>query len=234
MKKTTLILTTATMFAIGSTAITSCGSQEQDKKEKTHEHAEEHEHYEGKGVTGDHQEHGEHSHASGGHMQHMNEVREWLKKELGEKYDKPVPQATEEQLAMGKEIYTRICASCHGESGKGDGPAAAALEQKPADFTDPAHSKYYSDQGRIYIIKKGIQGTPMVGWERTLNEQEIQSVYAYVRSLRISEETGEQGHTEGKYACPMHPEITSDEPGKCSKCGMDLEFKKERHDPSSH
>jgi hypothetical protein len=28
------------------------------------------------------------------------------------------------------------------------------------------------------------------------------------------------------YACPMHPEVTSDKPGKCSKCGMDLEKKK--------
>jgi uncharacterized paraquat-inducible protein A len=25
-----------------------------------------------------------------------------------------------------------------------------------------------------------------------------------------------------KYSCPMHPEVTSDKPGKCSKCGMDL------------
>lgn len=25
------------------------------------------------------------------------------------------------------------------------------------------------------------------------------------------------------YKCPMHPEVTSDKPGKCSKCGMFLE-----------
>jgi len=25
------------------------------------------------------------------------------------------------------------------------------------------------------------------------------------------------------YSCPMHPEVTSNEPGKCSKCGMNLE-----------
>ncbi|MFC3157683.1 multicopper oxidase domain-containing protein [Chryseobacterium arachidis] len=25
-----------------------------------------------------------------------------------------------------------------------------------------------------------------------------------------------------KYTCPMHPEVTSDQPGKCPKCGMDL------------
>jgi len=25
-----------------------------------------------------------------------------------------------------------------------------------------------------------------------------------------------------KYSCPMHPEVTSNKPGKCSKCGMDM------------
>ena len=28
------------------------------------------------------------------------------------------------------------------------------------------------------------------------------------------------------YACPMHKDITSDKPGKCSKCGMELELEK--------
>jgi hypothetical protein len=27
------------------------------------------------------------------------------------------------------------------------------------------------------------------------------------------------------YICPMHPDITSKKPGKCSKCGMNLEKK---------
>lgn len=27
------------------------------------------------------------------------------------------------------------------------------------------------------------------------------------------------------YTCPMHPEVTSDKPGKCPKCGMNLELK---------
>jgi Cu(I)/Ag(I) efflux system membrane protein CusA/SilA len=30
---------------------------------------------------------------------------------------------------------------------------------------------------------------------------------------------------EDAYACPMHPEVVSDEPGKCPKCGMTLEPK---------
>ena len=28
------------------------------------------------------------------------------------------------------------------------------------------------------------------------------------------------------YTCPMHPEVKSDKPGKCPKCGMDLVEKK--------
>jgi len=28
------------------------------------------------------------------------------------------------------------------------------------------------------------------------------------------------------YTCPMHPDVNSDKPGKCPKCGMDLIAKK--------
>ena len=36
----------------------------------------------------------------------------------------------------GAEMYQAYCASCHGKTGKGDGPAAAALKAKPADLTE--------------------------------------------------------------------------------------------------
>lgn len=29
------------------------------------------------------------------------------------------------------------------------------------------------------------------------------------------------------YTCPMHPEVISEKPGKCPKCGMDLEIKED-------
>ena len=38
------------------------------------------------------------------------------------------------------------------------------------------------------------------------------------------------------YVCPMHPEVTSDKPGKCIKCGMDLkkmEMKKAEGTPEN-
>src|ERR1700730_2403141 len=38
-------------------------------------------------------------------------------------------------LAEGKQLYATNCAPCHGNKGKGDGPAASALTPKPADHT---------------------------------------------------------------------------------------------------
>ena len=31
-----------------------------------------------------------------------------------------------------------------------------------------------------------------------------------------------------KYTCTMHPEVVSDKPGKCPKCGMDLVLMKSK------
>ena len=44
----------------------------------------------------------------------------------------PVPSTS---AASGKEMYKSYCASCHGEIGKGNGPAAVALKATPSDLT---------------------------------------------------------------------------------------------------
>jgi mono/diheme cytochrome c family protein len=37
--------------------------------------------------------------------------------------------------AWGKDLFMQRCASCHGEDGRGNGPAAVALTNPPADLT---------------------------------------------------------------------------------------------------
>lgn len=32
----------------------------------------------------------------------------------------------------------------------------------------------------------------------------------------------ERNNNKKEYACPMHPEVKSDQPGNCPKCGMKL------------
>jgi hypothetical protein len=33
-------------------------------------------------------------------------------------------------------------------------------------------------------------------------------------------------HADTTFVCPMHPDVTSTEPGRCGKCGMNLVPKK--------
>ncbi len=42
----------------------------------------------------------------------------------------------------------------------------------------------------------------------------------------INETIKDNNETAKSYTCPMHPEVISDKPGKCPKCGMDLIEKK--------
>jgi mono/diheme cytochrome c family protein len=65
----------------------------------------------------------------------------------------PAPRTS---AASGKEMFNAYCASCHGTSAKGDGPAASALKSKPADLTVLARDnggKFPAD--RIMSILRG-------------------------------------------------------------------------------
>jgi len=59
-----------------------------------------------------------------------------------------VKAETKGDPAAGKEKYDQICASCHGPGGKGDGPAAAALDPKPRDLSDASPMSTYSRQSK--------------------------------------------------------------------------------------
>lgn len=65
----------------------------------------------------------------------------------------PVPQTS---AASGKQMFEAYCASCHGATGKGDGPAAGALKSLPADLTmlsEKSGGKFPTD--RVYSILRG-------------------------------------------------------------------------------
>jgi mono/diheme cytochrome c family protein len=87
----------------------------------------------------------------------------------------------------GKDLYAKQCAGCHGPAGKGDGPAAAAINPKPVDFTNKAHMTELKDQYLFDLIKKGgpaVGKSPLMNpFGSKLKDGEIQDVIAYVRSL---------------------------------------------------
>jgi mono/diheme cytochrome c family protein len=54
---------------------------------------------------------------------------------LGQAAQSNRPQGKRASSERGKALFSEYCASCHGVSGKGDGPAASALKIPPADLT---------------------------------------------------------------------------------------------------
>jgi mono/diheme cytochrome c family protein len=85
-------------------------------------------------------------------------------------------------LARGKAVYVRLCQSCHGERGYGDGPSADALNVAPADF-HRVRSFLKSDEELLRTIEHGIVFSPMHSWRGQLTDGEMQDALAYVRFL---------------------------------------------------
>jgi cytochrome c553 len=52
-------------------------------------------------------------------------------------------------------IFATRCATCHGTDGKGSGPAAAALNPKPRDYTNEEWQKSVTDEQIAKTIVKG-------------------------------------------------------------------------------
>jgi mono/diheme cytochrome c family protein len=88
---------------------------------------------------------------------------------------------------QGKKLYGQFCVTCHGESGKGDGAAAAALNPKPRDHTDKEYMSKLSDDDMLKVIKNGgasVGKSPLMPpWGASLKDDQIQDIIAYVRTL---------------------------------------------------
>ncbi|HET6804907.1 MAG TPA: FTR1 family protein [Frateuria sp.] len=105
----------------------------------------------------------------------------------------PVPTAPTRtpDLARGAVLYRQTCAACHGARGQGDGPAAAALEPPPIDFTDRARADQRSVLSLFEAISQGVKGTAMAGYADRLPADDRWSLAYYVGSLAYAHQAGE-------------------------------------------
>jgi mono/diheme cytochrome c family protein len=93
--------------------------------------------------------------------------------------------AVEADAKAGKADYHIYCATCHGETGAGDGPVAQALNPKPARHTDGAYMNPLTDDYLFKVIKFGgasVGKSPMMA-PLGLSDQQIYNVIAFMRSL---------------------------------------------------
>ena len=84
-------------------------------------------------------------------------------------------------LTNGKKVYVEKCLECHGQKGKGDGPEAADLEKKPADYTDKAKMSKFTDEDLKKVTREGKK--PMPAFGKKLSAKEIEDVTAYIRTF---------------------------------------------------
>jgi len=71
---------------------------------------------------------------------------------------KPVQPTT----VSGSEMFHEYCAVCHGNTAKGDGPAATAMKKTPSDLTELAARNKGSYPARhVYNIIKGDPDSPI-------------------------------------------------------------------------
>jgi mono/diheme cytochrome c family protein len=113
---------------------------------------------------------------------------------------------TEVVALEGRDLYARYCASCHGVSGRGDGPAAAALQPPPADLTQlrerygepqPLRQVIAAIDGRRPVRAHGESAMPVwgaifqremeekkVGWPQAMTIQQVRLIAEYVLTLQ--------------------------------------------------
>ena len=92
-------------------------------------------------------------------------------------------QAAEE----ARTIYQERCMTCHGETGNGDGPAAAVLNPKPKDFQDCGAMSQITDEQLFNAIKGGGQSVGlsplMPAWSAAVTDPQIHALVAYIRNF---------------------------------------------------
>jgi mono/diheme cytochrome c family protein len=96
------------------------------------------------------------------------------------------PQKIDKQkmIGEGKKVFQLNCATCHGVTGTGDGPASTALNPKPANFVKGKFKYGTSDVQLFKTISGGISGSAMPPWKGTLTDEQINHVIYYVKSLK--------------------------------------------------
>lgn len=111
------------------------------------------------------------------------------------------------RMTHGEELYNELCAVCHGQSGKGDGPAVPALKQQPLDLTAlksrndnvfPQDDLEKSIYGKNRIPAHGTLDMPIWGrafeftkpdWSRAKRikfaKHRIHNIAEYIESLQV-------------------------------------------------
>ena len=89
-------------------------------------------------------------------------------------------------IARGKKVYHTYCATCHGASGMGDGPAGKALKPPPRNLVEGKWKQGGTSIALYKTLARGVQGTAMVSFSYLPKEDRWALVH-YIRSITKKE-----------------------------------------------
>jgi mono/diheme cytochrome c family protein len=99
-----------------------------------------------------------------------------------------------ESRVSGKSVFTTYCASCHGESGRGNGAVAVFLRRRPADLTQiairnkgtfPADRVFQMIDGRQVVKVHGDSQMPVWGdaFSKSTTESDERAIKVKIDAL---------------------------------------------------
>jgi copper transport protein len=96
-------------------------------------------------------------------------------------YVRPAVAPTPASIRRGRDLFAAHCAVCHGAAGRGDGPAAAGLLQRPADLT-ASHTADHTPGDIFWWVTHGL-GLAMPAFGDQLSSEERWHLVNFVRTL---------------------------------------------------
>ena len=109
----------------------------------------------------------------------LAQTKPWVSPKLAQSVKNPL-SGDASSLADGKVLYTANCSPCHGDKGKGNGPAAQALIPKPADHSSAA-VQAETDGSLFWKLTEG--RSPMPSYKTILTDKQRWELVNYIRTL---------------------------------------------------
>ena len=89
-------------------------------------------------------------------------------------------ESNDANIATALVLYKKLCRSCHGRNGDGEGVEAEDLETTTTDFTNPSFVEQ-TDGSMFYKISEG--RNDMESFKEKLKEEEIWLVILYIKTF---------------------------------------------------
>ncbi len=112
----------------------------------------------------------------------LGEGDDWKAPTLAKTLENPLEKfkGNAKITGLGKSLYVQQCATCHGDTGIGDGSSARFLEKHPKNLTT---SKFQSQTDGEIFWKIDNGKSPMPTFKEILTEKQMWIVVNYIRTL---------------------------------------------------